>query len=628
VENSRGKMEEYTTLSQLEKKRPGYWPPKFTTGILSQMRNIGGPVWSRDGRYLYYPQDFDGRTDIFRVDTETGQTLQITAEVEAGGLLRISQSALDVSPENGRLVYMSGKDGKLWLIPSEGGATRRATPVGEGLQFSASFSPDGKELVFISLFGERQEIAVVGSDGESWPRRVSNSDNFVFDPQWFPDGKKLVYGEHDNQVLWWTETCLVLADLTSGEKKILADGRGKGVLYNQPRPSPDGRQLLYISDAEGWANIYLLNLETGQSHRVTPAEMEQGEPVWSPRGNGFAYTVSSNCNSGIRFTTLEGQTVNIENGDAVCNSLTFSPDGKRLAYLKQSVDLPTNLFVYDLDKNITRQITTNTIGGLEQAGLVKAETVRWVSHDGLEIEGLLFAPDKVQPGKHPLLLHVHGGPITQYNRRWDPSVQYWVGRGWVVIEPNFRGSTGYGRAFRNRLNGAWGYEDMLDNIGGIDFAKRRGLINPDKVVAWGGSGGGYATMLLLGRWPELFKAGVALVGVSNFASFPDQTDRIAKYLIQDILGPRPDNYQLYVERSPVNYADSIKAPLLIMMGEDDKRVPAKQGEEMVEALKKAGKENYEYFAYSGEGHGWRKVANIQDYYRRMEKFLNHWVLER
>ncbi len=198
----------------------------------------------------------------------------------------------------------------------------------------------------------------------------------------------------------------------------------------------------------------------------------------------------------------------------------------------------------------------------------------------------------------------------------------------MVIEPNFRGSTGYGREFRDRLRGSWGHEDMFDNMGAIDYVKGRGLIDPAKVVAWGGSGGGYATNLLLGKWPDRFKAGVSLVGVSNFVSFPEQTDRIARPLIEELLGPRHENFELYGERSPVNFARDIKAPLMIIMGAEDRRVPAAQGEEMIEALKKAGKTDFEYVSYEGEGHGWRRVATILDYHQKMQDFLKKWVLER
>jgi dipeptidyl aminopeptidase/acylaminoacyl peptidase len=297
--------------------------------------------------------------------------------------------------------------------------------------------------------------------------------------------------------------------------------------------------------------------------------------------------------------------------------------------VRQSPLSPTNLYLIDLKANpLPFRLTNNTIGGLEQAGLVEPETVHWISPDGLEIEGLLYKPADFEPGKHPALVHIHGGPISQYHRRWDGAVQYLVGRGWVVIEPNFRGSTGYGRNFRRALQGTWGQEDMLDNLGALEYLKKNNLCQPERIVAWGGSGGGYATMLLLSKWPDAFKAGVALVGVTNFVSFPEQTDRFAKYLMHSILGPRADNFKLFEERSPVTYAHQVKAPLQILMGEKDYRVPVAQADEMVEALKKAGISNYEYHVYEGEGHGWRKQINILDYISRMEKFLEKWVLER
>lgn len=608
--------------------RPGLWSPRFTAGMLAQLRSVGDPLWSPDGRYLYYPQDFNARTDIFRFDLQSGQTLQITAETEAGGLLKIAQSALDLSSDGQTLLYLGGKDGKLWIIPSSGGIARRLTPQGEGSQHTASFSPDGKRVAFVAAFGDNQDIAVVATDGESWPQRVSKGDHFVFDPHWLPDGKRLVYAEHDNRRMPFFETRLMLADLNTGELKTLVDGWGKNTVYSAPRPSPDGRWLAYVSNESGWNNVYVLNLESGKTQALAPAELEQGEPAWNPDSSGVVYTVNQHCNIGLSFTTLEGQTVVIEEGAAACGGPTFAPDGKRVAYLKQSETSPSNLYIYDLSNRQNRQVTANNIGGLEEAGLVKAETVHWTSPDGLEIEGLLYAPANIQPGKHPLLLHVHGGPIAQYTRRWDGSVQHWVSRGWVVIEPNFRGSTGYGRAFRDKLRGTWGHEDMLDNMGAIDFAQQRGLIDQKKVVAWGGSGGGYATKLLLGKWPERFKAGVALVGVSNLVSLPDQTDRIARHLIDEILGPRHENFELHRDRSPVSHARNVVAPLMIIMGAEDRRVPAIQGEEMVEALKKEGKTDFEYVSYAGEGHGWRKVDTILDYHKRMQTFLNRWVLDR
>ena len=618
------------TLAAQHAQRPGRWQPNFTKAMLAQIKNIGGPVWSPDEQYLYFPLDFDGRTDIFRLEIETGRTLQLSAEVEAGALMRIAQGGLDVSPDGKWLTYLSGKDGKLWLMPSTGGLPVRLAE-GEGSQSSATFSPDGRRIAYVAGRGEKQDIAVVEVDpaGEAWPNRYSRGDHFVLDPRWLPDGERLVYLEHDNQHLPWVETRLIMVDCRSREQKVLVDGWQRNVHIQQPRPSPDGRSLAYVSDESGWANIYLLDLESGHIQALNPQSAEQSEPVWSPDSKQLTYTVNQAGSLYLHLRTLAGQERVLDADEAVINGASWSKDGKRLVYVKQSPVSPPNLYLLDLGAQAgPRCLSSNNIGGLEQAGLSRAEPVRWNSPDGLEIEGLLYLPREIRPGKHPLLLHIHGGPIAQYNQRWDAPVQYFVQRGWIVIEPNFRGSTGYGRAFRDKLNGAWGQEDMLDNIGAIEYLKGRGLIDPTRVVTWGGSGGGYATMLLLGKWPELFKAGVALVGVTNFVSFPEQTDRIARYLIQDLLGHRADNFKLYEERSPVTYAAQVLAPLLMLMGEADYRVPARQGEEMVAALKAAGKSNFEYVSYQGEGHGWRKVETILDYLNRMERFLEKWVLER
>lgn len=619
------------TLAEQHARRPGRWQPRFTRAMLAQLKNLGGPVWSPDGEYLYYPVDFNGRTDIYRLEVETGRTWQITADVEAGALLRVAQGGLTVSPDGRWLVYLGGKDGKLYLMPSQGGKAVRLAE-SEGSQSSPVFSPDGRRVAFVAGRGEKQDIAVVELDpaGEGWPTRHSQGDHFVFDPQWLPDGKRLVYVEHDNQRMPWVETRLVLVDTTTGDQKILADGWHKNTHLQQPRPSPDSRFLAYVSDESGWANIYLMDLESGQSGPLKAQTLEQIEPSWSPDGQRLTYLANHSGSFHLILATRTGQEQVLDAGEAVIGGASWSKDGKRLAYMKQSPVYPPNLFLLEPEKDGgPRLLTTNTIGGLEEAGLSRAEPVRWQSSaDGLEIEGLLYTPADLQPGNHPLLLHIHGGPISQYNQRWDGTVQYFVQQGWIVIEPNFRGSTGYGRAFRDKLTGAWGHEDMLDNLGAIDYLQQRGLIDAGRVVAWGGSGGGYATMLLLGKWPERFKAGVALVGVSNFMSFPEQTDRIARYLIQDLLGHRADNFGLYEERSPVTFAKDIKAPLLIMMGESDFRVPASQGEEMVAALKAAGKTEFEYISYPGEGHGWRKVDTVLDYLERMERFLMAKVLER
>lgn len=630
-----GETQSYVPKSVKSIQRPGYWTPTITAGMVAQLRNVTGAAWSPDSRYLYYMVDHDARSDIYRLDLVDKSTSQLTSDLPGIPIMMLGQrpavSDFSLSPDGQQIVYPSQQDGRAYLISSEGG-TARPLSLGEGSQTQVAFSPDGSQVAFTSTFGDIQAIAVAGTEGKSWPRLVSDPDYFAFAARWFPDGKRLVYFEYDSHTMPQWENRLVLADLESGERRILFDGLGREAVasYNAGdyAPSPDGTKLAYVSEESGWGNLVLLDLATGQSRDLVSEPAEHHNPVWSPDGTRLAYLKNQHSTVSIQLVNLDGQQTTVEAGDFVCSELAWSPDGEKLSYCRQDSVTPPNLWVYNFSTKQTAPVTFYKVGGFDAAGLVKSEVVRWTSSDGLEIEGILTKPANLQPGKHPLLLYIHGGPIGQYNLRFEPTVQYWVNRGWVVLQPNFRGSTGYGRDFRRGLLNTWGELDMHDSLAGIDFVQAQGLIDPTRVVSWGLSGGGYATLRLLTGWPDRFKAGVDLEGVSNLVSFPDQVDRFCLYLIQDLLGYRHENLALYEERSPTYHAANIKAPLMILMGDKDLRVPAKQGEEMVEALQKAGKTDFEYHLYPGEAHGWRRSVTIKDYHERMERFLTKWVLER
>ncbi|MBN9391877.1 MAG: S9 family peptidase [Chloroflexi bacterium] len=625
----------YISKAVRSAERPGYWKPTLTPGLIAQIRNYTGAAWSHDSKYLYYTVEWDKRADIYRLALSDRSITQVTSDFPAAPLPMIGQRPasfdFSLSPDGSELVYLSEKDGKAHLISTEGGRARRLAQ-GEGSQSNLAWSPDGKLVAFIVAFGETQAVAVAEPGGNGWPRLVSDTDYFAAAPRWFPDSKRLVYFEYDSNAMPSYANRLVLADLETGQTKILFDGLAEGEAYDHTpgnyAPSPDGKLLAYVSEESGWSNLHLLNLETGLSRHLVNEAAEHQDPVWSPDGTRLAYLKNQGCNITVRMVTLDGEQTALDEGDFVCAGLAWSPDGRYLTYSKQDSRTPPALWLYDLNRREGKALTGHPLGGIAQAGLVKTEIVRWQGPRGLEIEGVLLKPEKIQPGKHPLMLYIHGGPINQYHRRWDAYAQYWVNRGWVVLQPNFRGSTGYGKDFRRALINTWGQEDMEDNLAGVDYLAGRGLIDPTKVVSWGISGGGYATLRLLTGWPDRFKAGVALEGLSNLVSFPDQVDRPALYLLQDMFGVRSENMELYKERSPITLAHQIKAPVLILMGEKDRRVPAAQGEEMVEALKKAGKTDYEYHVYPDEGHGWRKVVTIEDYIERTDKFLTKWVLER
>ncbi len=208
---------------------------------------------------------------------------------------------------------------------------------------------------------------------------------------------------------------------------------------------------------------------------------------------------------------------------------------------------------------------------------------------------------------------------------WNGLLQYLVQRGWVVVQPNYRGTLGYGRAYREALFGSWGKGDLADYLGGIDLCQRRGLIRNDRVVAWGGSAGGYSTLLCLTGAPDRFAAGVALFGLYDLYSFGLETHRYERYYVETILGSSADNYPLWYERSPLNFVERMKAPILLLHGERDPAALPAQSETLIRELEHH-RIDYEYAYYPGEGHGFRKVATNIDYVQRMDRFLCQKVL--
>jgi dipeptidyl aminopeptidase/acylaminoacyl peptidase len=273
---------------------------------------------------------------------------------------------------------------------------------------------------------------------------------------------------------------------------------------------------------------------------------------------------------------------------------------------------------------VTR-LTFSTIGGIDAADLVMPEHVGWTSADGFETRGLLFTPKKVVPGQHGCLVEIHGGPMNQSRSVWNGLLQYFVQRGWAVVQPNYRGTLGYGRAYREALFGAWGKGDLLDYLGGVDLCAERGLIRNDRVVAWGGSAGGYSTVLCLTGAPERFAAGVALFGLYDLYSFGLETHRYERYYVETILGSSAENYPLWYERSPLNFLDRVQAPILFLQGGKDPAVEAAQSETVIRELERL-RIDHEYVFYPEEGHGFRKVVNNIDYFTRMERFLSQKVL--
>jgi dipeptidyl aminopeptidase/acylaminoacyl peptidase len=248
--------------------------------------------------------------------------------------------------------------------------------------------------------------------------------------------------------------------------------------------------------------------------------------------------------------------------------------------------------------------------------------------DGRDVHGLYYGPqsDAFQGiGAPPLMVLVHGGPTSQQMASFDGRTQYFTSRGWAVLQVNYRGSTGYGRAYREMLKGNWGIYDVQDSVSGAKYLISEGQVDPEKVVIMGGSAGGFTVLKALQDYPGFFKAGVCLYGVANQFTLIADTHKFEQRYSDSLLGPLPEAADVYRQRSPIFYADRIKDPIAIFQGEDDQVVPQNQSDEIVAALQRKDIP-HEYHLYPGEGHGFRKEETIEEFYTAVEKFLRQYVI--
>jgi dipeptidyl aminopeptidase/acylaminoacyl peptidase len=373
-------------------------------------------------------------------------------------------------------------------------------------------------------------------------------------------------------------------------------------------------------------------------------DAEHGDPSWGPGQRSFAWSPDGShiafCRNEQGFGRL--CILDVASGDVrelsrgVHGGLSWV--GGRIACVRSGAVTPTQVVTIDPATGTRVELARGPVGGFEGADLVEPEPVSWPADDGAEVHGRLYRPraSAAESGSTagaaaasppPLLVWVHGGPTGQWPASFIPRIAYFVDRGWAVLVPDHRGSTGWGRAYAQRLQGQWGVLDVEDTAAGMRAAVERAWCDPRRMVPIGGSAGGCTVLLLLARHPELCAAGVDLFGVADLFELDETTHRFEAHYLRGIVGPLPEAADRYRDRSPVNVAERIEAPLLILQGRADKVVPPAQSQAIGDRLRALGR-TVELQLYDDEGHGWLRPETVEDELTRTEAFLRRHVLLR
>jgi dipeptidyl aminopeptidase/acylaminoacyl peptidase len=600
-------------------------PRSLTIEKLYMTRQIGRPTWSPDGKQIAFISNMSGRNNLWLVSADGGFPVQLTVSDQR-------QTSPTWSPDGKWIAYQSDYDGdELWdifLVSPKTGKVVNLTQTREIAEMDPTWSPDGRYLAYLvkPKTSATYEIDVYDMIMREVKHITTNTrqDKRNVNPVWSKDGKSIVYTQEQAK---GTDSNVFIANVESGESTLLTPHQGEQ-LYFADDISPDGAQVLLTSTAaNGYENPGLLDIATKKIFWLTKDRWEIRAGEFSPDGKRITITANVDGDEDIYLHDLAtGKSTALPIPKGVNNPAgghsAFSPDGQLLLYLHNGPTAPGDLWVYDLATGKSQQITESLVGGVRSEDMVEPYLVHYPSRDGKwTISAFLYVPfNMARNGQNAAIVYIHGGPASQSMNSFNRFIQYAVNQGYMVLAPNYRGSTGYGKEFQQANLFDMGGGDLQDVLAGVDFIKQTGHLDPKKIAVVGGSYGGYLTMMAVTKSPDLWAAGVPIVPFVNWFTEIEHEDPVLQQSDLATMGDPIKNKALYEERSPINYIDQIKAPLLLLAGGHDPRCPKEETLQVVDAVKKHGG-TAEYKIYDNEGHGFARVENQIDAYQRVGDFL-------
>jgi dipeptidyl aminopeptidase/acylaminoacyl peptidase len=468
------------------------------------------------------------------------------------------------------------------------------------------------------------ELVAIPTDGSASPRILAGGRDFYANARISPDGTRVAFLSWDLPWMPWDGTELSVgafsADAELTDVRTVAGRDGEESIW-EPEWSP-GSDLVFASDRSGWWNLEAIR--DGERRVLHAAEAEFGAPQWTFGDRSFGFLAdgriacSYDRDGRTRFAVLDPENGELLDLDLPHDALRFGPalavEGSTIVIVAGSATIPNQVVALDFDARSVEVLKESVSVEIDIEHLSVPRAIEFPTEGGLTAHGLFYAPlnaDAEGPSGTvpPLIVLAHGGPTGSTTPLFDLGIQYWTTRGFAVVDVNYGGSTGYGRAYRQRLNGQWGVVDLQDCVNAARYLVNRGEVDGDRLVIRGGSAGGYVTICAL-TWTELFAAGATYFGIADLVPFAEgDTHKFESRYEHTMVGPWPEAEALYRERSPINDVDQLSTPMLVLQGSEDEVVPPAQAELIVAALDARGIP-HAYLLYEGEGHGFRRAENI------------------
>ena len=581
---------------------------------------VGGthpPRWSPDGSRI----TFVSGGDLGSVSTEDGAFEILTEDLSLSGVGSLGAPQPIWSPDGRWIAYTSDKGGApdIWLWSAvEGDGMRASVDVQlTGLSARANglaWSPDGTRIAFSGdRFGNMDIWTVSVPDGKV--SRLTDDPLYEGYPSWTPDGSRLLYVRMDDR---WVDHDVIEIDPDGKNPRTVVQDRGffdyrAGRAFASAQVSPDGETVLFRSQSSGWLNFWVVPRDgSGEPRQIAASDYDQSDARWSPDGNWISYTENRDGIHSLRLVSADGskQKVLVDPEVGAALRAEWSPDGGRISYTMETPTRPAELFVMDIESGESRLLhSTVAAGSAEQ--LHMPEKVAYPSSDGLTIPAYLHRPPNAEPGERfPGVMWIHGGPTSQFDDQFrrHQQVHFFAQRGYVVLMPNIRGSSGYGLEFEDLNNGCWGHCDLEDVLAGVDYLKALPDVDPDRIAVTGTSYGGIMTMDAVAFAPGVFQAAIALSGYGDMTDFHTKVHELQHIkLLEYELGPYPENRDVYLNSSAILKAHQVTTPTFVIQGEGvaaDWRLREGQPQASLDFARKLD-QHYKivrYKAYPGEGY--------------------------
>jgi len=588
-------------------------------GDLYYTHSSFGAAWSPDGKQISFTSDLTGRPNLWKVSAAGGWPIQLAQSDDR-------QYGAAWSPDGKWIVYQQDSGGnELWdlfAVPSDGGEIVNLTSTPGIREEGPRWSHDGKTIAFNykAKDGTSYDIALLDWATHKVRRLTEEKQpGFSWNSFAWSRDDKTIYGVRVDPP--FTNADIYQIDVATGKAENLTPHQGT-IRYLGSALSPDGSKVLMSSDAkDGYMNIALLDVASKKITWVTDLKWEAYSGNFSPDGKTYSYVVNEDGVIDpflVDSATNTSRKVNVPHGlNAFAgNPSEFSPDGDRVMLSHEASNQPGDLWIYNLATNHADQLTYSAVASLRATPLPASQIVHYKSFDGKIISALLWMPFNLKrDGSNPAIVLPHGGPTGQMVDYWNTDVAALVSRGYICIAPNPRGSTGYGLDFQKANFQDLGGGDLKDEIAGVGFLKATGYVDSKKIGITGGSYGGFMTLMAIGKAPEIWAAGVEEYGIINWDSMLKSSDPSLNEYLKSLLGDPEKFRKIYQDDSPITYIRNTKAPLLVLQGDNDPRVPKEEAQQVVDILKKEGRTVDAHY-YPNEGHGFVKRENQIDAIRR------------